>query len=688
MKINEFGKLRKFICFSLLFLAGFFIRLLFLDHSMGHDESIALVYYILPQSSPLDILTTPYRLIVHPLAAFNVSVMKYFFSDSLPILRLPNFILALITFPFLYFFTKRYFGDREAFLVIFILAFSFAHIRFSTETRGYEGMITFSIILLFVTMRIALKGGLWHWLSFILSLIIGAYNHLTTFFLFGVVGFFLTVIFLKDYFYKNRSLGDTSFQLVVLFTSLCIVLATICFVYSYQDVPLAQVLWSKITGTNFTGNNKLFNASFFGGMSQTESNITLGFLSKFITEFSVGEHISSFIQFSLFIIGMFLSWKKNFETTFLLALTIVIPLLSAEIFKIHFAHRYYSYFLIPYWIFMAVAGVSLFDFMKNKIKENQSRRSLYSFCAGYLFLFVWIYVPSNVWFGPDLHKEIFTRLTDGDEFSDIKAVRDYLKNNKKERDIILNISNIALPPDGSVYRYYLKKYYKQHALENIFFRGNGVRVWYIGNLDKRKQIPYWFPESFNPKKVDEVSDLKIYLDENVSIWADSLSEDVEKSSPFWLFLKGWHMGRIGKYSQAIMYFDQFVKIPNVKNIRRGYNNLGLMWLNLGKPDLAVENLRKAIAADPELDNKDHMGEFSAPLFYLGVILCSQAMMDESIVGKLKYKEGLHFIKQGIRLWKSHENQNLFNDALNGKVVDFSKVKISLNVLVNPLEFYR
>ena len=75
------GKYLGLVYFASLFLLGLLIRLLFLNHSLLHNEAVDLVYYI-PSIPPLKLLTAPYKAVIHPLALFNVSVMKYFFSES------------------------------------------------------------------------------------------------------------------------------------------------------------------------------------------------------------------------------------------------------------------------------------------------------------------------------------------------------------------------------------------------------------------------------------------------------------------------------------------------------------------------------------------------------------------------------------------------------------------------------
>jgi len=658
-----------------------------LNHSLLDDEALDIIYYISPSPSPLKLLTASYDFIVNPLAAFNVSVMKYFFSDSEAVVRLPNLIIGLIAFPFLYHFTKKYFGPKESLLVIFILVFSFSHILFSTNIRGYSIVITATVILLFVTMQLAEKNSTLLWLSISMLLIFNAYNHLATFPLFAVVTFFLTVVFLKDHFTKNLRLINTVYRLTFLSASLFFALACVIYIYDYKGVPLGKLLLMKMTGFNLqeANENKLFGSISLGGTKT--SHLTYKFIYKMITDFSLGDRFPTYVQFALFLIGVCAAWKKNFNATLLLSLTFVIPLILEAQYKVFFFVKYFSYFLIPYWVFMAVAGVFLFDYLKMKSRDKLSELNQNVVLTGFICFFAWSYFPLNVWFGSNLTSEIYSRLTNS--YRDTKSAAKYIKKHLKERDIIINLSNSAIPPDGGLARYYLNDYAKAHMLQNVFYHsdnGDKVRVWFLGVLNENKSIPYYLPDNFNPRIVSKFKGVNIYLDENVTIWADNLKEDLDKSSPFWLFLKGRYYLQRKRYGYARSYLEKFIKIPNIPNIRRAYNNLAIVSLGFGNKDLAIKYFNNALLSEPASESKAFKRELSAPFFNLGVLHCKNAIKDGSIVNEKLYEVGKEYIRKGFSMSDRHPNRDLLVNALNGEIIDFNQVEYIVNALINHKSF--
>ena len=156
---------------------AFGIRSYRLDLGIWLDEIMTFVNYMpLPLG---DILTTyddaNNHLLFTLLARFSFSV----FGESVWSLRLPAVIFGVASIPALYFFARQVASGREALFSAALFAFSYHHVWFSQNARGYTALLFWTLVsstFLLIALR---SNRIPHWLLYAICAAMGAFTHLT-----------------------------------------------------------------------------------------------------------------------------------------------------------------------------------------------------------------------------------------------------------------------------------------------------------------------------------------------------------------------------------------------------------------------------------------------------------------------------------------------------------------------------
>lgn len=176
-----------------LTLIGLALRIFHLNDGLWLDEMYSLVNQF--RLGTWEIFTTYIGDNQHPLYAVLASLSVSLFGEHPWSIRLPAVLFGVATIPALYVFGTRVSSSREGLLAAALLTFSYHHVWFSQNARGYTALALAAILCSDYFIRIIRE----HkqkdmWLYAIIAAL-GCYAHLTM--VFVVIGHFLVYLILQ-----------------------------------------------------------------------------------------------------------------------------------------------------------------------------------------------------------------------------------------------------------------------------------------------------------------------------------------------------------------------------------------------------------------------------------------------------------------------------------------------------------
>lgn len=165
---------------SVLLLVGCLIRVYQLPNGLWFDEIQTLVDYVrLPMGH---ILTTYNSQNQHLFYSVVAGATTGIFGENAGTLRLPAAVFGIASLAAMYFFARMITGRIEALLVTALLTFSYHHVWFSQNARGYTGLLLFTLLAsgFFVRMLAGRYRRPWlMMLGYGLAMALAAYTHIT-----------------------------------------------------------------------------------------------------------------------------------------------------------------------------------------------------------------------------------------------------------------------------------------------------------------------------------------------------------------------------------------------------------------------------------------------------------------------------------------------------------------------------
>ncbi len=192
-----------------LLLTALSLRLFHLGNGLWYDEIITYVNY---GRIPLGQIVTTYDSEnLHVLFALLANMCLRVFGESDGAMRLPAVFFGVGSIWGIYLLGRRVGTAREGLLAAAILTFSYQHIWFSQNARGYTMLLFWAILSSWLFLHAARKGNPTIWLAYAVSAALGAYTHLTM--VYAVMGHFIiyAIMFLRDEGKKRRGEGGTGF---------------------------------------------------------------------------------------------------------------------------------------------------------------------------------------------------------------------------------------------------------------------------------------------------------------------------------------------------------------------------------------------------------------------------------------------------------------------------------------------
>jgi mannosyltransferase len=174
-----------------ILLVAFLIRLYRLNSGLWFDEITTLVNYArLPF---IEILTKFDSENQHFLYSIMAHVCLVIFGESAWSLRLPAVIFGTGSLWAVYWLGRKLTRDIEALLASALLAFSYHHVWFSQNARGYTGLLFWSLLSSGFLIRSLDLNQKRDWFGYGITAALGIYTHLTM--LFMVIGQFFCAIY-------------------------------------------------------------------------------------------------------------------------------------------------------------------------------------------------------------------------------------------------------------------------------------------------------------------------------------------------------------------------------------------------------------------------------------------------------------------------------------------------------------
>ncbi len=167
---------RALAALAALTVAGAILRLIRLNAQLWLDELLTLLDFV---RHPLGVIVTSFpnqnqHLLYSILAWASVAI----FGESAWAIRLPAVGFGIASIWATYFLARKLIGLRGALLTCALLTFSYHHIWFSQNARGYTGLLFFAVLATWLWLE-ALDRRTWGWwLAYAVAVTLGAATHL------------------------------------------------------------------------------------------------------------------------------------------------------------------------------------------------------------------------------------------------------------------------------------------------------------------------------------------------------------------------------------------------------------------------------------------------------------------------------------------------------------------------------
>jgi 4-amino-4-deoxy-L-arabinose transferase-like glycosyltransferase len=166
------------------------LRIYRLNYGIWLDEMLTYVNYM-----PLSvgrIFTTFDDANNHMLYTMLAKLSFDLFGESTWALRLPAVLFGVGSIPALYYFARQVSSEKEALFSAALFAFSYHHVWFSQNARGYTALLFFALLSSGFLLQALRRNSTRYWLLYALSASLGVLTHLTMGFV--IVAHFLVYI--------------------------------------------------------------------------------------------------------------------------------------------------------------------------------------------------------------------------------------------------------------------------------------------------------------------------------------------------------------------------------------------------------------------------------------------------------------------------------------------------------------
>ncbi len=165
------------LAISVVTLLGAVLRTLYLNQGLWYDEIVTLVKFV----------TLPFLEIVSSYPSENqhflYSILSHIaisvFGVEAWVIRLPAVFFGFASIPIVYLLGRELTSCRESLLAAFLLTFSYHHIWFSQNARGYTGLLFWTLLSTYFFLKSIRESQPRYWSGYSVSAALGVYTHLT-----------------------------------------------------------------------------------------------------------------------------------------------------------------------------------------------------------------------------------------------------------------------------------------------------------------------------------------------------------------------------------------------------------------------------------------------------------------------------------------------------------------------------
>lgn len=166
---------------ALMTVAAAILRFIHLDSQLWLDEIYTLVDFVRPPIG--EIVTSFPSQNQHLLYSVLAWVAVQIFGESAWALRLPAVLFGITSIWATYLLGRRLIGSREVLLACALMTFSYHHIWFSQNARGYSAVLFFAVLATWIWLE-ALDRRAWSWwAAYSATLLLGCASHLSMLFI-------------------------------------------------------------------------------------------------------------------------------------------------------------------------------------------------------------------------------------------------------------------------------------------------------------------------------------------------------------------------------------------------------------------------------------------------------------------------------------------------------------------------
>jgi hypothetical protein len=435
-----------FVYIISVLIAATALRLYGLNCGLWLDEILTYVNYF---KTPYgEIIVSHDALNQHFLYSLFAHTSFLVFGDSAWSLRIPAVIFGVGSLWALYLFGRQVTSAREALLSVTLLAFSYHHIWFSQNARGYTGLLLFTLLASWIFLRGLHESLLRTWVLYAIVAALGVYTHITM--LFVIIGHF--IIYIISLFYRPKETwpgrwigGILGFGLTGFFTFqlYALVLPQIfCSVVSEKSIITAwnNPFWTILEFV------KGLEVGFGGGFAAIAALLVFG------------AGTVSFMREKPVVIGLLLFPAIICTAVVIVALNLLFPR--------------FLFFTIGFGVLVIVRGTMLLGDMAGRLLRLRSTISVSigtGLCA-VLILAAAMSVPLA--YGPK---------------QDYLGALTFVKKMKEPGDIIVT-TGLAAFPYKNLYKTNWEAVETSHALKDI--RSRSKRTWLLYTLPLHLQSVY------------------------------------------------------------------------------------------------------------------------------------------------------------------------------------------------------
>lgn len=318
------------ILLLVIFAFGSALRIYKLDASLHLDEIRTVIYFA---EKPISYIMTHYPIANnHILHSILVHISMALFGESEVAIRLPAFLLGVLSIPLIYKVGKELFDERVGLVSAFLLSISTYHIWWSQQARGYIGLVFFSLLSLLFFLKAIKSDKNRYWLGFIFATALNVYTVVAGLVVLCVQALFVLCV-------SRGSLRKLSKKLIF---SIGISLLIILLIYS---LVLPEMVSEKAR---------------LATVWPPPPKLSPSFLRLVFLQFSLGignyDNIGLCTFLFFFVLGIIVSIKRQRKSALLAILWVTFPLVALVYFVPPWPRLFI--FILPVYLIVISKGVA------------------------------------------------------------------------------------------------------------------------------------------------------------------------------------------------------------------------------------------------------------------------------------------------------------------------------------------